>query len=441
MIMENAIYKAIQETARMSEQERLATFRKRWEIYYGKGKKPLKPGNDGYDDSIRQNFARMFVDKGVSFLFGKEVGFDLTEGKDTAEELYLRSFWQFNRQMSTLQKLATNGGVCGTAFIKFVWNPGMEFPRLVVVDPETVSVTLQEDDIDNVSSYEIKYPSLNSKNEPVGVRQVISREGQFWRILDQRGDIRAGNWYTIGEQMWAYEFSPMLHCQNLNAPNEFWGMSDIEDDIIEVIDKSNFVLSSILKTLRFHAFPKSYITGINHSDDIEFGADKTLLLPVGAEYKTLEMQSDLTSSITMHREMKELVHELSRIPQIATGKVENIGQLSGVALEILYQPLVEKTESKRVTYGELIIELNRRALALAGFGDRFITNLHWQEMLPKDSLTEAQAALTKKELGVSSATLIQELGFKPDEEKEKRKEDGGSIGKALLEAFDRGEVE
>jgi len=155
--MQNAIYTAIQNTARMSEQDRLTAFRRRWEIYYGEGEKPLKRASDGYDDSVRQNFAKLFVDKGVAFLFGKEIGFSLKEGKDTAEEQYLRAFWQANHKMSTLQKLATNGGVCGTAFVKLQWNPGMEFPRVIVVDPETVSVTLAEDDIENVTAYEIKY--------------------------------------------------------------------------------------------------------------------------------------------------------------------------------------------------------------------------------------------------------------------------------------------
>jgi hypothetical protein len=438
--MQNAIYTAIQNTARMSEQDRLTAFRRRWEIYYGEGEKPLKRASDGYDDSVRQNFAKLFVDKGVAFLFGKEIGFSLKEGKDTAEEQYLRAFWQANHKMSTLQKLATNGGVCGTAFVKLQWNPGMEFPRVIVVDPETVSVTLAEDDIENVTAYEIKYPSLDELGEPIGIRQIIERDGVRWIITDQRGDVRSGNWRTIGEQIWPYEFPPVLYCQNMIAPNEFWGMSDIEDDLIEVVDKSNFVLSSILKILRFHAYPKTFITGISNTEDIEFGPDKTLLLPVGAEYKVLEMQSDLSSSITMHREMKELIHELSRIPEVATGKLESVGTLSGTALEILYQPLIEKTEAKRVTYGELVVELNRRVLALAGHGDNNLTTLHWQELLPKDPVAEAQAALTKKELGVSAATLIQELGHDPDIEKKKSEGESVSIGKALLEAFDRGEA-
>lgn len=434
--MDNAIYKAIQETARTSEQARLESFRKRWEIYYGEGDKPLKPGSDGYDDSIRQNYARVFVDKGVSFLFGKDVGFELEEGKKTAPEEYLDKFWQANQKMSKLQKLALNGAVCGTAFLKIHWNPTMAFPRAIVVDPETVTVTLAEDDIELVVKYEIQYPSTDEKGEPIGIRQIIERDGLYWKIIDQRGDIRAGSWYTINEQRWAYEFAPIVHCQNMISPNEFWGMSDIEDDVIEVINKNNFVVASTLKTLRFHAYPKTYISGATSSDDLEFGADKTLLLPIGAEYKTLEMQSDMNASITMHRELRQFLHELARIPEIATGKVENVGQLSGVALEILYQPLIEKTEAKRATYGELIVELNRRILALAGFGDDNITQLRWQEYLPKDPVNQANASLMLKQLGVSSDTLIQELGFDPDNERKKRAKET-TLGGLIVDAFDR----
>ena len=48
--------------------------------------------------------------------------------------------------------------------------------------------------------------------------------------------------------------------------------------------------------------------------------------------------------------------------EVSVGKVDNIGALSGVALEILYQPLMELTYVKQMTYGPLLEEVNRRAL-------------------------------------------------------------------------------
>lgn len=440
-MIENYLFTALQKTAVATEHDRLERFRRNWEIYYGKGKKPLKVKQDAADDNLRMNFARMFVDKGVAFLFGKEVRFELTEGETTPEEIYLDRIWNANRKMSLLQKLATSGAVCGTAFAKINWQPGQD-PRLIVCDPETVSVTLAEDDIDNVLAYTIRYPSIDTvTKKPITIRQQIERDGAGWLILDQRGDVDGGNLRTIGEQRWPYPFAPVVHCQNMIAPHEFWGVSDIEDDLVEVVDKENFVVSNILKILRYHAHPKTYISGAKEERDIvRNGIDDTMLLPQGADLKALEMRSDLASSISMYRELKEFAHELARVPEVATGKVESVGQLSGVALEILYQPLLEKTEAKRVTYGELIIELNRRLLALGGYGEDKITSLHWQGLLPKDAQVEANAALAMKQLGVSADTLIQKFGYDPDVEREKRAKET-DLGQALLDAFDRGGTE
>lgn len=439
-MIENYLLTAIQNTVRMTEQDRLEKFRRNWEVYYGKGKKPLTVAAGAADDNLRMNFARMFVDKGVAFLFGKEVGFELEEGVQTPQEDYLEAVWQANRKMSLLQKLATSGAVCGTAFVKIHWKPGME-PRLIICDPETVSVTLAEDDIDQVVAYTIRYPSIDPvTKKPVTIRQVIEQDGAGWMITDQRENVNGGSIQTLGEQRWPYTFAPIVHCQNMIAPHEFWGMSDIEDDLLEVIDKENFTVSNILKILRYHAHPKTWARGVGKAD-VRVNPDELILLPgETATLQNLEMQSDLVSSIQMHKELKQFVHELARVPEVATGKVESVGQLSGIALEILYQPLLEKTEAKRVTYGEMIVELNRRLLALGGYGDQLYTQLRWQQLLPKDVQVQANAALSLKQLGVSGDTLIQEFGYDPDVEREKRAKES-ELGSALLEAFDQGGVE
>jgi hypothetical protein len=88
----------------------------------------------------------------------------------------------------------------------------------------------------------------------------------------------------------------------------------------------------------------------------------------------------------------------------------------------------------------LIVELNRRLLALGGYGDDNLTELRWQELLPKDAQIQANAALSLKQLGVSGDTLIQEFGYDPDVEREKRAKES-DLGSALLTAFDQGGAE
>ncbi len=435
----NYIAQTLEKLRYESETQRLEKFQKNWLQYYGRGPKPMAIKSGKPDDNVRLNFARMIVDKGVSFLFGKEVKFELEEGEKTAAEQWLDDCWAANRKMTTLQKIALNGGVCGHAFVRLYTEPGKKFPRVIVLDPETVTVSLAADDIDNIYGYKIQYPSIDPvTDKTVTVRQVIERDGPYWNIKDQRGQVENGYWETISDTRWPYTFAPIVDCQNLPAPNEFWGMSDIEDDLIEVMNTNNFIMSNLVKIVRYHGHPKTWGTGFK-SEQLDTAVDQTILLPIGGTLQNLEMSGDLDKILNLYKELKQFTHELSRIPEVSTGKVESTGQLSGVALEILYQPLLEKTETKRMTYGDMLIEINRRLLAIAGYGDELYTALRWQELLPKDNLMQANSALALKALGVSGDTLVQEFGYDPDVEREKRARES-DLGSALLQAFDQGGV-
>jgi hypothetical protein len=55
-------------------------------------------------------------------------------------------------------------------------------------------------------------------------------------------------------------------------------------------------------------------------------------------------------------------------------------------------------------------------LVLGKFSPDIKVSLKWQDFLPNDDLAAVQAAQGKQALGVSSATLISELGYNPEEE-------------------------
>jgi hypothetical protein len=123
-----------------------------------------------------------------------------------------------------------------------------------------------------------------------------------------------------------------------------------------------------------------------------------------------------------------------------TGKLEGTGALSGVALRILYGPLEEKTQSKRLTYGEMLIELCRRLLEMGGFGSENIVTIEWPAIVPANEVEEREVAIMDEQLGASKDTLLTRLGYDADEEKEKRDAQGADMADQLLTAFDRGAV-
>ncbi len=437
--LKNVLARHIQELAIEDEMARLARFRRAWDAYYGRFPKPLRVKPGTLDDNVTVNFARIIVDKGVSFLFGQEVIFQLDPTRQTEAETWLDACWRANRKMTLLQKLAVNGAVCGHAFIKIV--PNNPYPRLIVLDPATVSVRWEPDDIDTVTGYRIQYSAIDPKTgRPVVRRQLIDRDGQVWRITDQvnQGEIA---WVTTGESVWPYSWPPIIDCQNLPAPNEYWGIADLEDDVIQLNHAINFVLSNLTRIIRFHAHPKLWGRRFDQKE-VQFpaGIENLTLLPgENPELHLIEMKSDLSSSVELYLRLRECLHELARIPEVATGKLDRTGPLSGVALAILYQPLLEKTETKRRTYGDLLVELNRRLLALGGFGEENLVTLQWPPLLPRDPQAEAQTSLLLMQLGVSQETILERLGFNPALEAQRRETGSRELGEQLLSAFERGE--
>ncbi len=433
---ENAVERQIAEALSMEEIARLRQFKAAWERYYGRFPKPLKVRSGQPDDNVIVNMARVIVDKGVAFLFGQDVTFEIDETTTTPAEEWLASCWQANQQMTFLQKLALNGGVCGHVFVKIV--AGSPYPRLILLDPATVLPIWDPHDIERVLRYRIQYPATDpNTGKPLTIRQWIELDGAIWRITDQVS--RAGGaWQTTAETVWPHPWPPIVDCQNLPNPNEYWGLPDLTEDILQLNEGINFVLSNLARIIRFHAHPKTWGRGFL-ADQLKVAVDETIVLPSpDAELHNLEMESDLSSSIAFYERLREALHEISRIPEVATGKLDRTGQLSGVALAILYQPLLEKTESKRRTYGDMLVELNRRLLALGGYGEENHTVIHWPELLPRDMLQERQAALLDEQLGVSRDTILTRLGYDAELEAQKRELENDEDTAARARRYNRG---
>jgi hypothetical protein len=148
-----------------------------------------------------------------------------------------------------------------------------------VLDPATVTVEWDDEDIERVTRYRIQYPAIDPTTRlPVIRRQVIEPRGAIWVILDQTASPDGVTWSTAKETPWPYPFPPIVDCQNLPLPNEFWGESDLEEDVLELQTSRNRVLSNVGRILRFHAHPKTWGKGFN-ANQLKVAVDETIVLP------------------------------------------------------------------------------------------------------------------------------------------------------------------
>lgn len=401
------------------------------QYYDGQAPPQLRRRANQPDDNLPLPLPRIIIDKGAAFLFGRDVGTQVLLDGAEGIQSWLDEVWRRNKRGLFLQKLAINGGIYGHAFVRIL--PGNPYPRLINLDPQLVDVECAEDDIEAVCRYAITTPGHDDEMpRRVLIENVTANVDVFedptpapqWVISDQqyRGDALngTGDWITVRQTPWPYPFPPIADCQNIPRPNDFWGESDLPPDVLALIDGINRVSSHFGKIVRLFSHPKVWTRGMG-AQRLDLSTDAIIHLPSEtAELRVLETPADLPSILALLEKLLSLNAFATRIPLIAMGEPDALGALSGVSLQIRYQPLLEKTEAKRLTYGDLLVELDRRLLAMGGFGDMVLTQQVWPDILPRDAVQERQALLLEQQLGTTSRqTMAAMLGL--DYQQEQRR--------------------
>lgn len=445
------------------DSDRKRMMRDAWVAYKGELQKPLKVEKDQPDDNVLANRCAPIVDKGVSFLFGQVVKIEAEDEKDAEGETgpiqeFIDGMWgDDDRRMTLLTEIAMNGGICGQCFVKLTPPRGqMKYPGIVNLDPQNLRIVTDPEDSQTILAFVTEYPVSDGWQK----RQIIARvdpnrsidlwgdndPDDYWTITNYVRYGPSGEWRQLGEQtIWSYPFSPIITWKNLPNPNEPWGLQDLTIDLIGVNKSINFLQSCISRILKYHGHPKTIATG-TRMEQVNISIDGVICLEApDADIKNLEMVSDLSTFLNFLTELRSNMDEQSRVPAVALGRLADLpkGQISGVALQLLFQPLLEKTTLKRRLYGTGIREVTRAALVLAGkipvesYEDYGI-DLHWPGLLPVDSLEEAQLCLLLEKLGASRDTLLQRLNLDPDKEAEKKRQEEEEEQERQITAYSQG---
>ncbi len=438
-----------------AQQEREARKRRigeAWQRYEGQHPKPLKPSLTDPDgrDNTTVNLARKTVDIAAFYLFGKPIAFEVgkeemvegVQSRADEQDAWLESCWKANRQATFLLEFATSAGVSGDGFIR-IYPPkeGEKHPRLVSLDAAMVEVDWDPEDYNRVRRYLVEFNSVDTMARTVEARRHrIERDGTGWRITEEVSKADSVTWLVMGEERWPYAFAPIFHCKNRSAPHCYYGTSDIECDVLHLNGAISFVLSNINRILRVHGHPQLYIAGTGAPENVDKAIDSVLYIPSPeGKVGTVPMVTELSAHFGQLKELKEAYHELTSVPEIASGKMENVGQLSGIALQILYGPLMQLISVKRMFYGEMLVELCEALLVLGGYTEELPVTIHWPSLLPHDSKTERDVAAMDQEMGiVSKGTIAAQFGYDFAAERAKIAREQAAEQDAKAALFDRG---
>lgn len=435
-----------------ADKERKRALNDAWKSYRGEFPPPLKIQPDQPNDNIISNRCAPIVDKGVSFLFGKTLNIEAskeTVEPNTTVQDAIRAIWgDDDDRMTTLAQIGINGGITGMGFVKLM-PPDLrhKHTRILPLDSCIVRVVTDNDDISCVLAYIIEYQmsgewnkrqiiSCIDPNAPLGLDYDQDVFVDRWIITNYMRKGQLGSWQQTGEpDTWPYPFAPIDFCQNLPNPNDTWGIPDLTPDLIGLNHSLNFIQSNTARIIKFHGHPKTWIIGMD-ADAVNTAVDDVICLPSSdSKIGNLEMVQTLTDHRNVAMDIRGHMDEQSRVPAIAMGRETSLprGDISGVALKLLLQPIMEKTTIKQRLYGSLIRRITRAALVLEGVLslDEYINyeiQIHFQNIMPEDDLQSAQTGLLLRQIGVSLQSVLNQLGFDPDQEIAQLRKEADTIG-------------
>ena len=410
-----------------------------WKAYDGEFDDQLKKTPENVDPNVKSNRCKIIVDRGVEFLFDQELSISVKEGSPQESQDLIDNTWmRKEKRMILLQELAMNGALGQRAFLRIVPERNKTF-RLVTVDPATVFVQTAPQDCETVLLYCIEYSEteqINGRPQQIFYREEIARidpdqdgdDGDPFADVDATWSIQhwsrvgdRGPWTPAGEAIaWPYSFPPLFSCKNLPRPNSFWGGADITKDIIDLNMSLNLLQSCVQIDEVIYGEPILYSTGTGN-DPIQRRPGYIVSLPLpDSKIVAVPIASDTANALVFTDNLRSDMDELSGVPGVATGRLKDMprGNVSGIALELLFMSILKKTYKKRCLYGGLIIDVCKALFVLAGMSSDIDVTLAWQNPLPHDDLQSAQSALAKKQIGISDTTLQRELGYDPDEEQQ-----------------------
>lgn len=411
-----------------------------WPLLWKAGKEP--------NPNVIINRCGPAVDTDVAWLMGEPITITLADGAPQAAQDYVDEVWGVSSddssdddKMSLLQELATNGAICGTAYVKIVWDEegegesddsGQAYPELVVLDSTMVRVRTAPHNAKVPICYIIEYAVPDEKSydgTPGTFRQVIelqdadgvqkltgkSDPDDTWTITDYYRAPKAQTFVQQGAvRIWPYAWSPVDGCPHIAQPNSFYGRPRITPDVIHVNEAICTVASNVNKIGMRHGHPILY-TIKSGSNQRALRHEPGTIMEVSSDVKAVEAYGDLQHLMAFEEDLRADFDEETHTPSQAFGRIKDIPRLpqSGIAIRLGYGPLIADITKERRTYGALIRRVTKHLLELknTAWGEYAVT-LGWQDPLPADDLQQAQVVQAASTLGVmSKQTAAEKFGL------------------------------
>ena len=419
---------------------------------------------EGIDDldtpQVTFNYCRPFINKFVSFEFGKgfsikspvEIenegvtvddtkididvnleGDGVTTPKEISEEYtvrektesdFLNQVWESNDRETLITELGQTKAITGEAWIKVQYesaedldgsDPFEEYPngriRLSVLPTQFVFPRFNNHDKNKLESLLIMYPIRTEKETGLLFKRTVDTTVVYKEFWTSKEIIVYEGKEEVDRMENPYGFIPFVQIKNFPIAGRTRGQGDL-DDIIPLNVELNTKKSDISEVIDYHSAPITLVYGARIGN-LEKGANKVWGgLPKDAKVENLGLQGDLVASSNYTADVKTAMCEIAGIPETVLGGASAISNTSGVALQYINLPLIERTRVKRHCTQNGLQRVNKMILFLGLYhgliekpDDISMKDFLWNEVdlpdtLPKDELIELNKIQQEMTLGL-----------------------------------------
>jgi hypothetical protein len=352
---------------------------------------------------LKYNPARPIANIGADFLASKPISF-WVPGNDEATEK-CKEIWSCSGAEGAFLETAILGGIMGDAAVMLSKGEDDDCVKLKWIDPSICTPIFSPHDYDKLDGMIFTY----------GIPQVPSGEKHYreeWKdgkiTIMEDDEMKPGDTYDQKK----FGGLPMEWIRNQRVKGECFGRSDI--DVVELVEQYDHLCDKQSRILDYYASPNMYAKGVPKGKlDITKGERTVYHLPADGEIGFIEWHGSQQSMDVHLNRIKENISEMTETPQVAFSKIDaGLSDVSGVALKLLFQPLLSKTNRKRASWGQALIRIMQKALLVEGIEvDVHDIGIMWQSPLPSNDLEDWQISTLKSTLGVSKRQVLREHGY------------------------------
>lgn len=364
---------------------------------------------------IAFNLAGPVVNTSADFLAGQPIVFTVKDAEGNGNEGATRiagEIWARSGAESKFLPAAIRAGIYGDCPVIIRRDEAnkvyLDFPS-----PDIVYPTFDPHDVDRITRAIVAYSVINENGDQEGYYEDFSA-GTITR--------------TVGDQSETFSYDPskfdggvpVLWIRNL-CIGELFGRSDLTP-LKRLLERYDHISEKELDIVDYYSSPNVVAKGPTIQEltgnSIPFGFRRLFAIKETHDIEYLEWKGDRPDVEKSIEHVRQAIAEISEVPSIAFGKVPTgLSQVSGVALKILYGPLLAKTRRKRASYGPILERAMLFALREDGqvIPEEQSVSIAWTDPTPVNEVEKWQTANEKEGAGVSIAQTLREAGYDDSE--------------------------